>query len=249
MQRQSISWLLLEGSAIVASILIAFAIDASWERVQEDALEQRLLKSLRSEIKPNLVNIEGAAKNNAAVIKSSDRLFALAVAANDTRDLTEVDSLLANLGWYFSAAFSTGAIDAVISSGNLDIIKDSSLRTKIAALAAFYEIVSKMEHTQYEVLMGTYWPYIIRNGYLPQIHSVGIANELPGGADFYKKLPAYQLIEPPTDHTVLLDDKSFLGVILMKRSVHNDALSGYEIIIPMLQEIFGLIDTSLDDPT
>ena len=47
--RPRASRLLLEGFVIVASILLAFAIDAAWDERQERAQERRLLEALEGE--------------------------------------------------------------------------------------------------------------------------------------------------------------------------------------------------------
>jgi hypothetical protein len=59
--KQEIPWnrLAVEAFVIVASILLAFAIDAWWTRYQESIEEQELLTGLRAEF---LVNQELAAK-------------------------------------------------------------------------------------------------------------------------------------------------------------------------------------------
>ena len=61
--KQEIPWnrLAVEAFVIVASILLAFAIDAWWTRYQESIEEQELLTGLRAEF---LVNQELAAKKN-----------------------------------------------------------------------------------------------------------------------------------------------------------------------------------------
>jgi len=51
---------LKEGLVIVASILIAFALDASWDRYQEHREEQRILDELSGEMKAARRRIQGS---------------------------------------------------------------------------------------------------------------------------------------------------------------------------------------------
>ena len=53
-----VSWLRIsgEGAVIVGSILLAFAIDAAWERSQERGQEIRVLEALLTEFETNRTN-------------------------------------------------------------------------------------------------------------------------------------------------------------------------------------------------
>ena len=53
-----VSWLRIsgEGAVIVGSILLAFAIDAAWERSQERGQEIRVLETLLTEFETNRGN-------------------------------------------------------------------------------------------------------------------------------------------------------------------------------------------------
>lgn len=58
--RQQIPWLRIgaEGAAIVVSILLAFAIDAWWQRQQEEGDERITLEDLRQELTENVDAID-----------------------------------------------------------------------------------------------------------------------------------------------------------------------------------------------
>lgn len=53
------SRLVVEGAVIVVSILLAFGVDAAWDRAQDAAAEQRALSDLRAELTENLDAIHG----------------------------------------------------------------------------------------------------------------------------------------------------------------------------------------------
>ena len=71
--KQEIPWnrLAVEAFVIVASILLAFAIDAWWTRYQESIEEQELLTGLRAEF---LVNQELVAKKISVLQTAQENL-------------------------------------------------------------------------------------------------------------------------------------------------------------------------------
>ena len=58
--KSSPGWLALQATAIVGSILLAFAIDAWWDNRQERELEQAVLVSLHRDFLQSRVNLNEA---------------------------------------------------------------------------------------------------------------------------------------------------------------------------------------------
>lgn len=228
MQRESVRWLFLEGTAIVVSILLAFAIDAWWDQAQKAQLEQTQLASLKRDIQFNLEALEEGLNFHRSVVESAQRLFELSASPRESREPDEVDSLLGDLGWFWAITFATGTLDSLLSSGNLEVIDDHLLKSQLASALSSFEFVKSLESQSYEVLHRDYWPTLAEKGYLPQIHSTAMRNGMPGGARYEVQEP-YALMQPPTDHTSLLDDKEFMGIILMKKAAHDDAIQAYTI--------------------
>ena len=91
---QRIPWkrLYVEAAAIIASILLAFAIDAWWEDRQERVLEQQYLASLKADFQVDIEELDKAI----ALAKSRAQLGRLIVSTID-KELVEGDLSLLNI--------------------------------------------------------------------------------------------------------------------------------------------------------
>jgi hypothetical protein len=121
----------LEGAVIVASILLAFAIDAWWDGQQDRAREQDYLALLASDLRSTLANDRRFAGTADTVL---DRATARLVRAYYEPALPPADSVLV----WLNAAIQVlvvqprlGTAETLVSSGDLALIRSDSLRTAI----------------------------------------------------------------------------------------------------------------------
>ena len=126
------SKLATEGILIVASILIAFAIDAWWEDRQDRHEEQRLLEALKAEFSTNIKiitpHIEGHRTSNLYAKELSDLL-------GKTQTDGSVNVRAAELGQVINHGSTdpqTGVIDAILQSGELRYITNPEIRERLA---------------------------------------------------------------------------------------------------------------------
>ena len=123
---------LSQALAIVASILVAFAIDAWWEERQEERWQTEQLVSLRDEFVTNREELIDVVRRDRDI---GDNLQALldALKANDIGDVVRVDArhVAALTGWRTSDVAS-GALDALLASGRLGEFEPPELRQRLA---------------------------------------------------------------------------------------------------------------------
>ena len=125
--------LVLEGTVIVASILLAFIIDAWYQGRQETQEIERLFASLLVETKQNVERIERDLQYRLAVLKSVDELFALS-ASGAVIDLEDLDGKLGDLVWNGVLPTRWGALESLVSGGRLQLIENIELREALAAM-------------------------------------------------------------------------------------------------------------------
>jgi hypothetical protein len=142
--RESYRWLALEGTAIVASILLAFAIDAWWDTRQNRAKADDLLEALRSEwvaeiekIDRHLLAYDGSMSAMIEILNahSSDEIQLSAA------DAIEKLQIARRVSTYKPA---TAAYEVVLDFG-LDQIEDSELRL---AIASWRSVLDEIEPEQ-----------------------------------------------------------------------------------------------------
>jgi hypothetical protein len=144
---QSGPWrrIISESIAIIASILIAFAIDAAWDSHQERQELSGLLLGLRTEA---VANRDRAATSMLETDEAIGRLMRFRSGSS-----TEWNELDARQFWIevylplirdWAASFQTGFLDATISSGKLALIPNPDTRAALADLAAAFTAVDRL---------------------------------------------------------------------------------------------------------
>jgi hypothetical protein len=128
---------LVEGAVIVASILLAFAVDAAWERRGEAAEREALLAALEQD----LIAVEAEMDRVEIARSTSEAAAEEVVARAQYGTLGEIgDVELGVLVWHltFTASFDAplGSVEALLSGGNLEVLHDPVLARLLTALPA-----------------------------------------------------------------------------------------------------------------
>ena len=143
---------LAEGILIVVSILVAFAIDAWWEERQERAEEVRILESLRAEFHANAEYmpefIEAHRRTTFYAKQITERMEAAGPGGKFSVSVAELAQILQNR----STDPQTGALDAILQSGELRFIGNRGIRE---SLAQWPRLV--VDATENEQLLRTQW--------------------------------------------------------------------------------------------
>jgi hypothetical protein len=130
----SIQWkrLSVEATAIVASILLAFAIDALWDERELREQEIAQLHALHADFTENVKRLQRVIDRQNEFVASQARLLEI---IHDHQDLPNEEALkkLVTESFMFTRLDAVlGAYQALVSSGDLRMIRDRNLRTAIA---------------------------------------------------------------------------------------------------------------------
>jgi hypothetical protein len=143
-ENQNIPWkrLSLEAAAIIASILLAFAIDAWWEDRQERVLEQQYVASLKADFQADIEELDEAialAKYRALLNRQLISTIDKGRVEGDPNEFiwAVFSSFLLNYPSYTRAT-----INDLLSTGNLQLLQDSNLK---AAVAEYYTDIEYRE--------------------------------------------------------------------------------------------------------
>jgi hypothetical protein len=135
---------LIEALVVVASILVAFSLDAWWSERAERRTEAAHLRALRSDFEQNVSRLKVLIEQEERIADASHRLLISAISPTTP---SPEDSLANLLGQVFnSGRFDPvmGAYEAVVNSGGLAQVRDDSLRLVLA------EFASQLEGRYYE---------------------------------------------------------------------------------------------------
>ena len=124
---------LAEGVVIVASILLAFGIDAWWDDRGTRAEEALALRDLSSDFQQNLRSLESNIRHHRRTVDAGARLLEIVHRAEPVPVRAQLDSLLI-LGFGDHVTFDprSAALDDLMASGRLGIIRDDVLRESLA---------------------------------------------------------------------------------------------------------------------
>jgi hypothetical protein len=138
--------LLLEGLVIVASILLAFAIDAAWDERQERAQERRLLEALEDEFAAHPPVLLDAQAVHQRFANATFALFDTLDAAGEGEVVVVSDSLLYPIMRGRTTQLAQGELEAALSSGAIDLIQNRDLRRRLAAWPGVWEDATEEEN-------------------------------------------------------------------------------------------------------
>lgn len=184
--KQEIPWnrLVVEAIVIVGSILLAFSIDAWWNRYQESIEEQELLSGLRAEF---LVNQELVTEKISILQTAQERLrlflrMNLDEAGNISPDVAMRTVINPTQRSFTSDGMTHAFLSATINSGKLALIDSASLQAALIDTEVIESTVTLVEDDIKELAdrglieLAKYWES------LPELWDSGSINEEISGS-------------------------------------------------------------------
>ena len=241
------SWprILVEAAAIVASILLAFWIDAWWDTTRDRDREVVVLSALLDDLQYMRRQVDSQRVYNQGIL---DATVVLLQAGTSGADLSaaEVDKLLRDVIWYNpSAVWESATMNLLVSAGSLANLTDVRLVHKLAALHNRL----KRARDRY-VLDETFYrerliPFLGREANLPQLLA-GIEHA-PGQPEWQYNFPELEIAEP-IDHAKLLSNREFLGLLAAKIDIQHDIINySLESLDDDLDEVILLLQMNMGE--
>ena len=218
---------LREGAVVVISILVAFGLDAWWDHRGDLREEHEIIAALEAEFTSNRTRLMDDIETVRGYTAATQRLLDAAEA--DMSVAGDADSLGANL-WsslnWRTANMSTAALDAVVSSGRLELIRDDELRTALAGWRAQLEDMAEEEMFEWLEIIERYRPYVGRNVAIPSLEGDSLRPAAP---------------PEPASLMRLLEDPAFQSHLSMRLDVSLVALRDKEETLIELDRVLGLL--------
>jgi hypothetical protein len=238
------AWLLLPAAAIVGSILLAFAIDAWWGERKEVIEKNALLESVRSEMLSNRERLETDRVYRQGAMDSAKQLLAAIESGRYEDATTTLDHRLADLTWFSNEAISTVAVDSLLDGGLIAAVDNERLRHYLVQWPHHVEALRTLQEQDYENLMDEVAPFLGRNASLLQISNEAYVHGRPGdnaGKGPQRVLPLSRV----RDHSNLLRNLEFEGLLVRKMWNEGDALFNVDDYLRGMDDIVALIDQEL----
>ncbi len=246
---QNIPWkrLSVEAAAIVASILLAFAIDAWWDERNERIDEIEILQSLKVEFEANRDEAASVVLSHEMGVQSVARLMNLGEDEILALSVEEVERYLRYFANPRTFDAIRGSVDALTSSGKLGILQDRELREALTTFVNILEDAIEDREYMFQWSM-IVWSEVARNGgpYRKRAgsHTPEECVDLPlDGGCYIDSLLTYLPTATPQDLLRLRNNTTLMGYV--NRNKQNSvryaseiraAQSQIEIILRLLEQ-------------
>jgi len=226
-----------EGAAIVVSILLAFAIDAWWEERAIRIEEQQVLQGLRSEFHSIRDVLSGHLSEHLQGVQALENFLNAAGESGGEEAGPIVDAALLVLLTPMTSDLGSGTLDALLSSGRIEILANRMLRAKLAAWEGVISEVWDDQALNAKAIFEIHIPYFV-------------TENIPAGAamrEWYDDWPLPP--RPPSDDpdlvSRLLSDEKLRGMVEIRYGYKRHTTDEFEVAVDAVNAILAEIDSSI----
>lgn len=236
---QIIPWkrTIVEAVAIVASILLAFAIDAWWEERSLRIEEQQVLRGLREEFLSVRIVLSEHLSEHLNDLQTLEDFLIAAEGGSKKEGGPIVDAALVVLLNPMTSDLGSGTLAALLSSGRIEILTSKTLRAKL---------------TSWEGVIGEVWDDQALNAKsVFEIHiPYFLATNIPAGAAMHQWYDDWPLTrKSPSDDpdmiSRLLHDETLRAMVEIRYGYKRHGTVEFENAIDAVDVILAEIESSI----
>lgn len=166
-EHQDIPWkrISVEAATIIASILLAFAIDAWWHERQLRVEEQEILAGLHTEFVANHKVLTRTLSLNQRGMQSLQDFLKLVEGDQYEDTKAIVLATLTDITGPYTTDLGNGTLDALLSSGRLENLTNRRLRALLTAWEGVISDVWDDEAHSSKVVVEIFLPHIVQEHY------------------------------------------------------------------------------------
>jgi hypothetical protein len=235
----------VEGLAIVASILLAFSIDAWWgERQQQDA-ERAMLQALLDDLRAKQVLMADMNRFNNAIVASAETLLRVAAGTEPEPDEDTIDRLIADTWWVSNEGlWDSAPLNLLATGGGLSLVSNPRLVQELAALDVAIGRLRFHYRNDGEFHNNVMTPFMIANANMAQINAS--MRHRPGHPEVTSTFPDLGFARS-FRHSELLSTVEFQNLLVAKIERCTDILDvGHPGVEKHLAEVIRLIQDELE---
>ena len=246
-ETQSIPWkrLSVEAAAIVASILLAFAIDAWWGDRQRDEAERVVLQTLFEDLRVKKALLADMNRFSNAIVESAEMLLHVAAGTEEAPSADEIDRMIGDTWWVsVDALWDSAPLNLLVAGSNLSLISNPELVQELAALQVAIERVKLHYRNDVEFHSDVMTPFMIANANMAQI--TASMRHRPGGTETTYTFSDLGLTNI-RNHNELLSTIEFQNVLVAKIERLVDILDiGHPGVEKHLIVVIQMLEDALD---
>lgn len=213
---------------IVGSILLALALDASWDALQEAERRADLLDGLSSDFAVVAAQLNETLLTHQSALQAAERVLGLAHSGEvSASDAPVVDSLLSRIWEPSTIDPPMGTLQALVSSGELGVLENPDLRRELTAWPAIFSDFQHTEDLALAHVLQVYAPFLRRHGINTNDLSWGLGS-LPWEP---AETEAYRLLSDPEFQGILGDSWFRWRALVYKGGVISTRVSRIRSLI------------------
>lgn len=221
--REKLNWLFLESALIVISILLAFWIDAWWSDRESRVVEREILSNVLEEFRSRRDALDNERHYISAILSATNEL--LHATTKRDRDLGQkaIDSLLAEFFWDIDPnRWSLPILNAVVSGDDLRVLSGPHLRRELVIWTYRINRIRGLYLRDNELRNTRINPFMEEHVVFPQI--LNAIDHVPGFPERTYNHPVHFEIDDTVDHSYLLEDRRFQGLLALRSGNLTDIL-------------------------
>jgi hypothetical protein len=234
--------LLVEGAVIVASILLAFAIDRGYETYQERREEAAILEGLRSDL---LANREAIETHFEWYGRWNDGIVQVQEYIRDGSEAEQADEIQRALVRLFANPTfdpSTATLDVIESSGRGSLLSDTKLRILIAEWRVHTNDAMDQQQGLQRNRESMLWPALVKL----DVRTPDGGRVMAGSAESPLSVPDTRRVSENPPSLQDLRTSGFSAVLdvysALLRRTHNDLLQVMDATDLVLERLNALLD-------
>ena len=235
----------VEGLTIVASILLAFWIDAWWDESQRHDAEQAVLRTLLDDLRVKQALLSDMNQFNKAIVESAETLLRVASGIEQEPDKDTIDRFIGDTWWVSNEAlWDSAPLNLVASGSGLSLVSNPRLVQELAALQVAIGRVRYHYRNDGEFHNNVVTPFMIANANMAQI-SANMQHR-PGQPEIATTFPDLGFVNSYR-HSDLLVNVEFQNLLVAKIERCTDILDvGHPGVEKHLTLVISMLQSELD---
>lgn len=250
MSKLDIAWrrLLIEGTAIVLSILLAFAIDAWWQDREQQQADYAQLDALLEELRVHKTLLAESKTSHKSTLSEGVLLLESIKAGPEARPNAVIADQLSKYFNFYEINAPFGALQSAVASGALSRMRNSALASSLASWPSKIEDLIE-EQDSGERLVFDLMAMLSQLMPLSDVFRSRLGAPVARGTDEVVDFAVFTVpaSRHEADYAALFEDPEVENAILLLMVITSGALAEAEIFDAELDKLMDRLETCLRD--